>query len=47
MTRVEIDTDRLEREVDQIWAEACEMYRQWRANQPYGRLPLYMKMPPQ
>jgi len=38
----QIDTDRLTREVDQIWAEALAMYRQMRAEQPYGTLPLYL-----
>jgi predicted P-loop ATPase len=37
-----IDTDRLEREVDQLWAEAVHHYREMRAAQPYGTLPLYL-----
>ncbi len=43
---IEIDTDRLELEVDQMWAEAKAMYDAWRGR--YGkkaRLPLYMKNP--
>lgn len=44
-TVVEIDTDRLAREVDQLWAEAYVMYRQMRAEHPYGALPLYMRNP--
>lgn len=42
---VEIDTDRLQTEVDQLWAEAKCLYDTWRANQPHGTLPLYMKNP--
>jgi hypothetical protein len=38
----EIDTDALERHVDQIWAEAFAMYRKMRDNQPQGTLPLYL-----
>lgn len=37
-----IDTDRLEREIDQIWAETVQLYRQMRADQPRGSLPLYL-----
>jgi len=37
-----IDTDRLAREIDQIWAEAKYMYDQMRVNQPTGDLPLYL-----
>lgn len=35
-----IDIQRLEREIDQIWAEATATYRQWREAQPVGALPL-------
>lgn len=38
----EIDTDKLSRNVDQIWAEALHTYRAMRAEQPYGDLPLYL-----
>ncbi|WP_372708050.1 VapE domain-containing protein, partial [Brevundimonas sp.] len=38
-TVTSIDTDRLEREVDQLWAEAKAMYDAWRQEQPHGRLP--------
>lgn len=41
----EIDTDRLSREVDQIWAEAKAIYDEWRSRSPHGELPLYMKNP--
>lgn len=41
----EIDTDRLAREVDQIWAEAKAMYDHMRQEHPEGTLPLYMKNP--
>jgi len=41
----EIDTDRLAREVDQIWAEAKAMYDRMRQEHPNGTLPLYMKNP--
>jgi predicted P-loop ATPase len=37
-----IDTDRLQGEVDQLWAEALVMYRAMRAAQPKGTLPLYL-----
>jgi len=39
----EIDTDRLEQEVDQLWAEAVVRYRGMRAAQPSGTLPLYLR----
>jgi predicted P-loop ATPase len=40
----EIDTDRLNANVDQIWAEVVTMYRQWRTRyDPRSVLPLYMK----
>jgi len=35
----EIDAERLEREVDQIWAEAYAAYQAMRVAQPYGPLP--------
>lgn len=38
----EIDTARLEREIDQLWAEALQMYRDMRTAQPRGTLPLYL-----
>lgn len=38
----EIDTDRLVRERDQIWAEGVAMYRAMRAAQPQGALPLFL-----
>lgn len=41
----EIDTDRLERELDQLWAEAVHHYRSMRAAQPCGTLPLYLTDP--
>lgn len=37
-----IDVDRLEREADQIWAEAHAVYRGLRKEQPVGTLPLYL-----
>lgn len=37
-----IDTDGLERVVDQIWAEALALYRAMRVAQPKGTLPLYL-----
>lgn len=40
-----IDTDRLERERNQIWAEAYQMYLDMRAEQPHGDLPLYLRSP--
>lgn len=39
----EIDTDRLEAEIDQIWAEAKAMYAAWREQSPIGTLPLYLQ----
>lgn len=38
-----IDTDRLISVRDQIWAEAVMIYRQMRADQPHGTLPLYLR----
>ncbi len=40
---VEIDIAHLRLNVDQIWAEAVEMYRGMRAKQPHGTLPLYLQ----
>jgi len=37
-----IDTEKLEREVDQIWAEAVAIYRAMRQQHPKGSLPLYL-----
>ena len=39
----EIDTDKLVREIDQIWAEAFTAYREMRTAQPNGTLPLYLR----
>lgn len=39
----EIDTDDLERNVDQLWAEAVSAYRALRVEQPHGTLPLYLQ----
>ncbi|PZU45312.1 MAG: hypothetical protein DI568_13740 [Sphingomonas sp.] len=41
-TVAKIDTDRLHREVDQLWAEAMSIYRAMRKAQPEGTLPLYL-----
>ena len=38
----QIDIDRLEREIDQMWAEAKVAYDELRRAQPKGRLPLYL-----
>lgn len=38
----QIDTDRLSRERDQIWAEGYEIYQEMRAERPFGDLPLYL-----
>ena len=40
-----IDTNRLARERDQIWAEAVALYRVMRENQPAGDLPLTLTDP--
>lgn len=40
---IEIDTDELERNVDQIWAEALVLYKAMRAEKPKGTLPLYLQ----
>jgi predicted P-loop ATPase len=37
-----IDTDRLAGEVDQLWAEAYDIYSAMRRTQPEGTLPLYL-----
>lgn len=37
-----IDTEKLKRNVDQLWAEAVVRYREMRDFQPYGDLPLYL-----
>lgn len=39
----EIDTARLEQNVDQLWAEALVLYRALRKEQPEGTLPLYLR----
>lgn len=41
----EIDTDHLETNVTQIWAEAVSIYRAMRAAKPKGTLPLYLTNP--
>ncbi|USU08837.1 bifunctional DNA primase/polymerase [Sphingomonadaceae bacterium OTU29MARTA1] len=41
----EIDTARLEANVDQLWAEALHLYRAMREAQPHGTLPLYLADP--
>lgn len=38
----EIDTAGLEQNADQLWAEAVAIYREMRASQPHGTLPLYL-----
>lgn len=38
-----IDTDRLKRNVEQIWAEAVVRYKQMLKDHPNGQLPLYLK----
>jgi putative DNA primase/helicase len=40
-----IDTDRLEDERDQIWAEAMAIYKAMRRDQPTGDLPLFLSNP--
>ncbi len=44
-TFTEIDIEGLEANVDQIWAEAITIYREMRAAQPFGTLPLYLTDP--
>lgn len=39
----EIDTEKLETEIDQIWAEAYLGYLEMRKAQPHGVLPLYLR----
>lgn len=39
----EIDTERLELEIDQIWAEAYQAYLAMRVAHPHGTLPLYLR----
>jgi predicted P-loop ATPase len=39
----EIDTERFTGEVDQFWAEAVAIYRDMRAKQPHGTLPLFLR----
>ncbi len=41
----EIDIAELNRHVDQLWAETYHLYREMRAAQPYGTLPLYLVDP--
>ena len=41
----EIDTVRLTREINQVWAEAKAMYDAWRQQQPVDELPLYIRDP--
>lgn len=41
----EIDIERLEAEVDQLWAEAMAAYRAMRKAKPFGTLPLYLVDP--
>jgi putative DNA primase/helicase len=38
-----IDTERLEANVDQLWAEATAIYRGLRREQPEGNLPLFLR----
>lgn len=38
----QIDIDSLRREIAQVWAEMVEVYREMRAMQPTGTLPLYL-----
>ena len=38
----EINIDKLTRNIDQIWAEVVQMYRDERAKKPFGELPLYL-----
>lgn len=37
-----IDTDALREEIEQLWGEAVQLYREMRAEQPTGTLPLYL-----
>jgi hypothetical protein len=38
-----IDTERLEREIDQVWAEAVSVYRSMRREKPDGQLELFLR----
>jgi putative DNA primase/helicase len=38
----EINIEKLERVVDQVWAEAVKIYQDMRKEKPYGHLPLYL-----
>jgi hypothetical protein len=38
-----IDTAAFAKEVDQVWAEAVQVYRKMRLEQPHGTLPLYLQ----
>lgn len=40
-----IDTAALEANIDNLWAEALILYREMRAAQPFGTLPLYLTNP--
>lgn len=40
-----IDTDKLRRNIEQIWAEAVVLHDEMRRQQPFGDLPLYMSDP--
>lgn len=41
----QIDTDTMRRVITQVWAEAVDVYRQMRAAQPEGDLPLHLTNP--
>ncbi|WP_242136967.1 VapE domain-containing protein [Sphingomonas sp. TREG-RG-20F-R18-01] len=41
----EIDTELLKRNIDQLWAEAVQLYRAMRVERPFGTLPLYLSDP--
>lgn len=38
----EVNIEKLDRNVDQIWAEVVQVYKKMREDQPYGGLPLYL-----
>lgn len=40
-----IDFDGLKSEIEMVWGEAVEVYREMRAEQPFGTLPLYLTDP--
>lgn len=42
-TVAEIDTAAVEREIDQVWAEAFAAYQTLRTAQPHGTLPLFLR----